>query len=284
MKAASASLPALRIRRVVAAVARQTSPRSYYRENYCITEFSAAIQGPRKVRLDCGNPCGHRGSFYAKASRAMVVPTGGCTQPATRPTGVTAVKESRSLVPFVLVFVAGFVAGVLVSAWKLPQFLGTPPPPGAHSAAESAGRVAGLEKMVAANPSNSQALIQLADAYHDAGNHAKAVEFYTKAVAVDPRNADAITDMGTSFRKLGKPDEAVKAYRRALEVDPNHALAMFNLGIVLRDDLKDYSGALQVWETFMERAGNTPHAVMVNRWVVQLREKLGTAPTPDTAK
>lgn len=194
-------------------------------------------------------------------------------------------RESRSLFPFVLVFIAGFAAGVAFSAWKLPQFLGaTDPGAGSGSGSEMARRMTGLEKMLEVNPSNLQALIQLANDNHDAGNHAKAVEYYSRAIAADPRNPDVITDLGTSYRKLGKPDDAVKAYRQALEVDPNHALAMFNLGIVLRDDLKDYAGALKVWEMFMERAGSNPHAVMVNRWVGQLREKVGDGSQPGTAK
>jgi tetratricopeptide (TPR) repeat protein len=198
-------------------------------------------------------------------------------------------KESRSLFPFVIIFIVGFVGGVLFSAWKLPQFLGAAEPgagagPGAGAASQAVQRVAGLEKMVSANPNSVEALIQLGDAYHDLNQHAKAVEYYGKAIAIDPRNADAITDMGTSYRKLGKPQEAVAAYRRALEVDPDHALAMFNLGIVLRDDLKDNAGALKVWETFMERAGNNPHAVMVNRWVAQLKEKMGAGQPATDAK
>ena len=35
-------------------------------------------------------------------------------------------------------------------------------------------------------------------------------------------------------------------------------MALFNLGIVLRDDLKDYPGALKAWETFLQKAGDSP--------------------------
>lgn len=192
-------------------------------------------------------------------------------------------KGSRSLSLFILVFIMGFVAGVLFSAWKLPKFFRAGDTD-YSGGSEVSRRIAGLEKMVESNPNNVQALIQLANDYHDMGNHSKAVDYYSRAIAMDPTNPDVITDMGTSYRKLGRSEEAVKAYRRALEVDPNHALAMFNLGIVLRDDFKDYAGALKVWEMFMERAGSNPHSVMVNRWVVQLREKLGVSQSQPEGK
>ena len=177
-----------------------------------------------------------------------------------------------------MVFVAGFLCGIVFSAWKLD--MGESP---AESPAQSRTdhrkddirtRIAGLEKMLAASPDNVQVLIQLGNDYSDAGNHTKAVETYQRALQIDPRNADVLTDMGVSYRKLGKPEDAVASFQRALEIDPNHAISLFNLGIVYRDDLKKPAEALQAWEAFLQKAGDAPHAVMVRPWVKQLKEKL----------
>jgi cytochrome c-type biogenesis protein CcmH/NrfG len=183
------------------------------------------------------------------------------------------------------IFVAGFVCGVVFSAWKLDR-QGAPvssPAPvirEQNTASDVRSRIAGLEKMLAANPNNVEALVQLGNDFFDEGNYEKAVETYQRSLQIDPRNVDVITDMGVSYRKLGKSREAVDAFRKALEVDPNHAMALFNLGIVLRDDLKDYEGALKAWETFLQKAGDSRFAVMVRPWLKQLREKIGSGSAP----
>ena len=192
-------------------------------------------------------------------------------------------KSPRSLGLWIVIFVAGFLSGVVFSAWKLDR---TPPPPLTTpmaqetdtSAAEQSSRLAGLEKLVAEDPTNARAAVQLADAYLDAGQFQKAVTAYQNALKLDPRNADTCTDMGAAYRKLGKTEESVAAFKQALDINPSHALALFNIGLVLRDDAKDYSGALQAWERFLEKYGDSPHAVMVKPWVAQLKQKVGSTP------
>lgn len=176
----------------------------------------------------------------------------------------------------VAVFAAGFAAGVIFSAWKLE----TPAPRQAPTATrndEREQRIEGLQKMLARTPDNVDALIQLGNDFFDSGTYPKAVEAYEKALQLKPDNPDVLTDLGISYRRTGKPDKAAALFRQALKVDPNHAIALFNLGIVNRDDLKDLPAALKAWETFLEKAGNSPHAVMVRPWVQQLKEKLGTS-------
>ena len=191
---------------------------------------------------------------------------------------MNSVKKHHSVLSWVLVFAVGFLSGVVFSAWKLesPQKAAGPPANDRREAskAEVQRGIAELERMVASNPENLRAVIQLGNEYFDSGRYQKAVETYQKALGLDPRNADVLTDMGVGYRKLGRPKDAVEAFHRALESDPNHAVALFNLGIVYRDDLKNFPEALKAWETFLEKAPNAPHAVMVRPWVNQLREKL----------
>lgn len=196
--------------------------------------------------------------------------------------------KKRSLLSWLGIFVVGFICGVVFSAWKLDRYgpsLSSPAPVirEQNTASDVRSRIAGLEKMLAVNPNNVEALVQLGNDYFDAGNYEKAVETYQRSLQIDSRNADVITDMGVGYRKLGKSKEAVDGFRRALEVDPDHAMALFNLGIVLRDDLKDYEGALKAWETFLQKAGDSRYAVMVRPWVQQLRQKLGSTPAQSGA-
>jgi tetratricopeptide (TPR) repeat protein len=190
------------------------------------------------------------------------------------------VKKSGSLIGMSLVFIAGVLTGIGISAWKLD--LGAT---GAHQAQkgqenspkeEIKARISEIERTLASNPNNSQALIQLGSDYFDIGQYDKSIETYDKALKIDPKNAEITTDMAVAYRRLGKTDESVKMFRKALEIDPNQTLAMFNLGIVLRDDKKDLPAALKVWKTFLEKAPDSPHAVMIRPWVKQLEEKLGS--------
>jgi len=189
-------------------------------------------------------------------------------------------KNSRILISWVIVFGTGFFAGVFFAAWKLDTAsIGSvkPSPVGEGQASpqDVQKRIAGIERMLKENPHNVEALIQLGNDYFDTGQYEKAVEAYRKASVIDPKNPDVLTDLGISYRKLKKPQEAVQAFKKALDADPNHVLTLFNLGIVLRDDMKDYPGAIRAWEEFLEKAGDSPHAMMVRPWLKALKEKTG---------
>ncbi len=190
-------------------------------------------------------------------------------------------KRKSFLFPLISIFVLGFIVGVGFSAWKLSGVMGTPQTEAPKMSKEQAagleimGRISGIEKMLASNPNNIQALIQLGNDYFDLNNHQRAVDYYTKALQIEPNNPDVWTDLAISLRRLGKTQESVTAFKKALEYNPNHQLALFNLGILLRDDLKDDDGALAVWEKFLSAGPDSPHAVMITPWVKQLREKLG---------
>lgn len=188
-------------------------------------------------------------------------------------------KTSRTLVSWIIIFVAGFAAGMVFSAWKLDRAAGPSvssagpeqPDPGQ----QLSNRIAGLERMLAVKPDNLEALIQLANDYFESGRHKEAIATYEKALKIDPRNPNVTVDMGISYRRIGKPEESIKAFNKALEIDPDHPMALFNLGLVYRDDLNKPREALKAWETFLEKAGDAPHAVMIRPWVKQLKEKLG---------
>ena len=189
-------------------------------------------------------------------------------------------KKRGWILSWLIIFVAGFLAGILFSAWRLDvagKVSGPPPQSSSRDAgSQREKRIAGLEKMVSAQPDNMKALIQLGNDYFDSGKYQKAVDVYQKAIKIEPRNTNVLTDLGVGFRKMGKPHQAVEAFQKVLEIDPNQPVALFNLGIVYRDDLKDLPAALKAWETFLQKAGDAPYAVMVRPWVKQLREKLGS--------
>ena len=197
-------------------------------------------------------------------------------------------KTSRTLVSWVVIFVAGFISGMIFAAWKLEK---TADPSSSTAAVQQPDarqqlktRIAGLERMLAVKPDNQEALMQLGNDYFDAGRHEDAIKTYEKLLKLDPRNANVTVDMGISYRRLGKLDESLKAFKKALEIDPDHPMALFNLGLVYRDDMKNPREALKIWEAFLEKAGNAPHAIMIRPWVKQLREKVQAENDSGTGK
>lgn len=117
-----------------------------------------------------------------------------------------------------------------------------------------------LQDVVAKDPKNINAWIELGNILMDTNRYAEAVEPYQKALALDPKNVDVRVDLGTCLRGSGKPDLAVKEYKKALEDNPNHINANKNMGVVLQYDLKDGKQALKYFEKALALAPNAPDA------------------------
>ena len=81
-------------------------------------------------------------------------------------------------------------------------------------------------------PTN-RALWEMTLAHYRAGRFADTAATCRRVLAADPTNADALHLLGVSALKLGQLDEAVDALRQALRLRPADAEAYNNLGIAL---------------------------------------------------
>ncbi len=98
-----------------------------------------------------------------------------------------------------------------------------------------------LQRQVDANPTDSTALLKLANILHDKGLFDRAIVMYERYLDISPKNPDARIDLGTSYFKLSFKDslhhsEDLQAAKRemtkAISFAPSHQLGYFNLGIV----------------------------------------------------
>ena len=170
-----------------------------------------------------------------------------------KPIERTAEKSGASYGVIALAFVAGILAGVLLTLYKTG---GSPPIPQhseveRKSSADLSDQIAGLEFKTSQNPGDIAGWIQLGNLCFDSDLPEKAIAAYKEALAINPDNADILTDMGVMYRKSGKYDKAVQSFDKAVGVNPKHEIARFNKGIVLMHDLNNPQGAIQAWEELL---------------------------------
>jgi cytochrome c-type biogenesis protein CcmH/NrfG len=155
-----------------------------------------------------------------------------------------------SILLAVVVFAAGFFAGVGITVYK------TRSSNISVSAEKQEIDYAKKERMLTAevqrDPENTVAWIQLGHVYFDQNQYVKAIGAYEKALEKNPKNADVLTDLGVMYRRNGEPRKAVTKFDEAIAVDFEHETARLNKGIVLMHDLKDREGAIKAWENLLE--------------------------------
>jgi len=127
------------------------------------------------------------------------------------------------------------------------------------------GRVQALNTVLASDPTNVNALIQLANTYFDAERWDDAIVWYEKAVAADPKNADASTDLGVSYYYSNRPDEALARFEHSLRIDSKHTKTLLNKGIVLAFGKQDLKAAAVEWQKVADLAPESPEGQAARR-------------------
>ncbi|WP_020675627.1 tetratricopeptide repeat protein [Geopsychrobacter electrodiphilus] len=152
----------------------------------------------------------------------------------------------------VVALVVGVLVGVIfTNARKNDRNVSSAPETSAPSV-NAGQQMAMLEGIVAKEPGNLNAWVQLGNAYFDANQPMKSIDAYDKALAIKPNDPNVLTDQGVMFRKVGWFDKAIHAFEQASKADPTHIQSLFNLGVVYRYDLQDFTKAQDVWERYLK--------------------------------
>jgi cytochrome c-type biogenesis protein CcmH/NrfG len=155
-----------------------------------------------------------------------------------------------------------------------------PPPPGAPTAAippptpapgEIQRRIAAEEQVVAQDPGNVRAWVDLGNDYFDTRQPQKAIDAYGKALEIQPDNPDVLTDQGVMYRDLGAYDKAILNFKKASQIDPKHVQSAFNLGVVYAHDLKDTAKAIQAWHRIIEIAPASREATQARQAIEEIQ-------------
>jgi len=203
------------------------------------------------------------------------------------------VKKSTLLLACLATLAAGFIGGIVYSAYKTPAAVsmlgqvpaqvsgqapvpltGQQPGPDPRLAQERAGAIEALLKETAANPGNVKAWIDLGNNYFDIGQQQESIAAYEKALALDPQNADVWTDMGVMYRRSGQSQKALEAFNKAIAINPRHEVAYFNKGVVLMHDLNDPKGAAEAWAELVRvnPQAKSPGGISIKDMVDKLRQ------------
>ena len=121
-------------------------------------------------------------------------------------------------------------------------------------------QIKALEEILAKDPNNRQAWVQLGHSYFDSKNPMKAIEAYDKALALDDNDPDVLTDQAIMFRQLGWYEKSIETFQQANRLNPKHANSLFNMGLVYMQDLGENERAKEAFNRFLELVPSGPSA------------------------
>jgi tetratricopeptide (TPR) repeat protein len=172
--------------------------------------------------------------------------------------------------------IVGYMLGVSQSGAGAVPVTAAPPASSVASAPVAVvndQELQGYRNILAADPKNVRANVELANRLYDAGRYAEALPYYQQAYTGDPTNVGVSTDLATALYYAGRPDEALAQFDRSLAIDPKHGQTLFNVGIVKRDGKKDPKGAIAAWERLLASVPEYPDAGKVRTMIADLRTK-----------
>jgi arylsulfatase A-like enzyme/Tfp pilus assembly protein PilF len=118
-----------------------------------------------------------------------------------------------------------------------------------------------FEKIIAADPTNLDAILHLATAYSTLGREQKAEETYLKAQTVAPDSPDVRTYLGLHFARSAEWSKAVPLLERVVADDPDRLPAVEGLAVV-REKQGRAADAIQLWQkVFAARAASRAELV-----------------------
>jgi len=178
--------------------------------------------------------------------------------------------------------IAGVLFGVIVGYMiGVSQAVGVAAPVAAPAAtAAPAGSFLNEQKaqayrnVLASDPKNLRANVDLANLLYDAGRYGESVPYYQQAFVLDPKNVNVSTDLGTALHYAGRADDALAQFERSLTIDPKHAQTLFNIGVVRRDGKNDPKGAIEAWQRLLLTNPDYVDAAKVRTMIADLQRRL----------
>lgn len=158
--------------------------------------------------------------------------------------------KKETILLIVVTMAVGALGGVIFTNTKRNTSIDTPSVAAAPYI-DYQKNINNLEAILAKEPTNRNAWVQLGHNYFDSNQPMKAIEIYAKALEIDGNDPDVLTDQGIMYRRVGWFDKAVGNFEKANALNPRHVQSLYNLGIVYRDDLTDQDKAKEAWTRYL---------------------------------
>jgi len=183
--------------------------------------------------------------------------------------------KKETILTIVIALLVGLIGGYLVFSisgrGKAPTSPGGGITPGAGSPVDYQQRIAEAEKLLAQDPKNLNAWVQLGNDYFDTGQAQQAVNAYGKALELDPKNPNILTDQGIMYKQLGWYDKALANFEKAQQIDPKHQQSLVNMGVVYAENLNQPEKARKTWERAIEIDPSSSASQQLKLWLEQLK-------------
>ncbi len=140
---------------------------------------------------------------------------------------------------------------------------------------EAATRLAALAKKY---PDFSGPLMNLGLIAVRQGEMDQAANYFNLATTVCSNCAPAWNELGVLYREQGEFAAAEQAYLQAIASDPDYALAHYNLGVLYDLYQSRHATAVEHYERYVILAGTSGDTAQVDRWIADLRRRLGEPP------
>ncbi len=124
------------------------------------------------------------------------------------------------------------------------------------------------ERVLAADPRRTEALINLGTLYYEQTNFDKAADCFRRAVELEPGNALAHFNLGSLLDEAGQLGRARDHLQIAVRLDSHHADAHYNLAIIF-EKLGAFREAGRHWQRYIELDPTSP-------WCQYARERLAS--------
>jgi cytochrome c-type biogenesis protein CcmH/NrfG len=158
---------------------------------------------------------------------------------------------------------------------QMPSMPSMPPmpqgPPAGGADPQVQGRIAMTQAIVARDPKNVQAWIQLGNDYFDTHQAQKAIEAYGRALELRPSDPNVLTDQGVMYRALGQFDKAIANFEKANRADPKHVQSLFNMGVVYAHDMNQPKKAIDAWNRVIQVAPQSEQAASAKNGIDELK-------------
>jgi cytochrome c-type biogenesis protein CcmH/NrfG len=237
-------------------------------EEFYELDEAADAQSDVDALIASVTPGAHPDIVGRPARRAATKPAAKASHPVAR---TAARSRSRRHPVARRVLVGGLALGAILAVAAIGYGFGAPaaaPLGGDQPAASDAGideaQVAALMTRIQADPTDTEALMGLGDAFYAARDFTTAASWLSKLLDIEPDNVQALVAYGAAVFNSEDDAAAKTSWERAIELDPDNVEAHYDLGFLYYSATPQDLDAVRLeWGKVIELAPGTQIAETV---------------------